>query len=232
MILSHARKMVSSGSAAVAVSCFGFLLLSGATVPDTAPNVTITAAGTFASPAGSGADSLKLSGEPFTISIVAKVASAPVKHGRNWAVFSPLKMTGTVHSGLIGSTPVNIASTAASILQIVGPSYDIFETAFPVKVVGISLTIKATVTVPSGTIPKQLIHPFASVALTPSNATVIYSDSADSTTLAIQTGTLVSTLPNGSTGGPAAGVRWHANRLRNAPEVHVRMRNDDALYAG
>src|SRR5579871_792497 len=143
-------------------------VVAGLTVPGicgaAAPNVTYTAAGTFVNPAVSGNDTLKLAGEPFTIVIVANAAAVPIEHGPNWAVFSPLKMTGEVHSGLLGSTPVNIASGAASIQLAYGPSYDIFTTAFPVKVVGISLTIHATIDLPAGTLANQLIHPFAAVA--------------------------------------------------------------------
>src|SRR5271166_7114554 len=74
--------------------------VAGAAVPDKAPNVYFIATGTFTSPQVSGNDTLKLAGEPFAISIVANAGSAPIKHGRNWANYSPLKMTGEVHSGL------------------------------------------------------------------------------------------------------------------------------------
>jgi hypothetical protein len=46
-------------------------------MPNTAPNVTYTASGTFSTPATSGLDTLQLAGEPFTISIVANAASPP-----------------------------------------------------------------------------------------------------------------------------------------------------------
>lgn len=171
--------------------------MRAATSPDTGPNVTYTATGTFTNPQVSGDDTLRLAGEPFTINIVAPAGSAPVKHGPNWAVLSPFKMTGTVHSGLLGTSPVNIASTAASIFEVVGPDYDPFETGFPVKVVGISLTIQAQFTLPAGTLAKPLIHPFSAVALDPTNTTVVYSNGSDSTTLTIDSGSLVATLPSG-----------------------------------
>jgi hypothetical protein len=192
-------KAVWPATLLVAIACFAALELSGATVPDTAPNVTFTAAGTFATPQTSGADSLKLAGEPFTISIVASAASVPVKHGRNWCIFNPLKMTGTVHSGLLSSTPVNIASAGASIFQLVGPDFDDFVTAFPVRVIGLDLKIYAKIVLPPGTLPKTLIHPFASVTLTPANATVTYTNGTDTTALAVQTGTIVGTIPSGQT---------------------------------
>ena len=143
-----------------------FLVLTPALIcaafAQTAPNVTYTASGTFVNPAVSGADTLKLAGEPFSVSIVANAASIPIQHGPNWALFSPLKMTGFVHSGLLGTTPINVASAGASIFQAVGPDYDPFETGFPLNVVGLSLTVNAQVTLPAGTLSKQLIHPFGS----------------------------------------------------------------------
>jgi hypothetical protein len=65
----------------------------------------------------------------------------------------------------------------------------------PIKVVGISLTIKAVVIMPIGTIGKPLLSPFKSVSLAPGNATLTYSDGTNSTVLAIQTGSLSATTP-------------------------------------
>ena len=75
--------------------------LLGATVPAaTAPTITYTASGTFASPAANGNDTLKLAGELFSVTIAVSAATKPVKTGRNWALYTKLKLTGTVHSGL------------------------------------------------------------------------------------------------------------------------------------
>lgn len=184
-----------------AISWFTVAGLNGAT-PDAAPNITYTAAGTFSNPQISGTDTLKLSGEPFVISIVASAGSAPVQHGSNWGIFSPFKMTGQVHSALVGTTPVNIASTAASILQGIGPTFDNFEAAFPVRVVGISLTIQAKIVMPAGTIAKPYLHPFSVITLSPSNAAVTYSDGSNTTVLAINNGSLTATIPAGQDAHP------------------------------
>jgi hypothetical protein len=168
-----------------------------------APNITFTASGTFASLV-SGNDELRLAGEPFSISVVASSAAAPIQHGSNWAVLSPFKMTGTVHSGLVSTTPVNISSAGASIQQAIGPTYDIFIAAFPIKVVGISLTIKANIIMPAGTLSTLLIHPFPAVALGPGNATVTYSDSSGTTTLAVSKGSLTATSPTSATASTKA----------------------------
>ncbi|HTQ53808.1 MAG TPA: hypothetical protein VMI94_05060 [Bryobacteraceae bacterium] len=190
--------MATLRAAVAALSCLGFAGVGTSPAPAAAPNVTFTAAGTFASTPTSGSDSLKLANEPFTISVVANAAAVPISHGPNWAVFSPLKMTGVVHSGLLGPTPVSIASYAAGIEQLVGPQFDEFVLAVPVRIVGINLTIHATVFMPPGTIPNQLIHIFGPVPMNPSTATVTYSDGYNTTSLAIQTGTLSATVTGSS----------------------------------
>jgi hypothetical protein len=192
---NNVRTKVSLLAALAAISWLPIPGLCGAT-PETAPNVIYAASGTFASPPISGEDTLRLAGEPFSIEIVANAGSVPIQHGRNWAVLSPFKMTGIVHSGLLGATPVSISSDDASIYETIGPDYDPFETGFPVDVVGIQLTIHAQVTLPANTLVKPLIHPFAPVSLTPANATVTYADGTNVTVLAIQVGTLGATIPS------------------------------------
>jgi len=186
---------------AIAIALVGCCAVPG--IAATAPIITYTATGTFASPATSGSDTLKLAGEPFAVTISVSADTAPFKHGPNWAAFDRLKLTGTVHSGLLGSTPVNIGSGEASIIQAFDPGqYDLFIMEAPIKVVGISLTIKAVIVMPFGTFSKPLLQPFASpLALAPGNATVTYSDSTNTTVLSIQGGTLTATIPND---GPAA----------------------------
>ena len=176
--------------------CVAFWASASATVTNTAPNITFTASGTFAATPVSGDDTLRLAGQPFNVSVVANAATAPSQSGPNWAVFSNQKMTGTVYSGLLGNTPVNIASNTASITQAIAPGeFDLITIQSPVVVVGIQLTIKAPIAVPPGTIPNQLLHPFAPVALAPGNANVSYTDGSATTVLAIQSGSISGTLP-------------------------------------
>lgn len=163
----------------------------------TAPNVTYNASGTFSPKPVSGDDTFKLAGEPFSITITANSASPPVANGPDWYMFGPFHMNGQVHSGLLGPTPVNISSTKASILQGITPAYDLFQSSFPVHVVGVDLTIDANIFLPPGTLTTLLIHPFVNVGLAPGNATVTYSNAGDATTLAVQTGTLSATAPAG-----------------------------------
>ncbi len=190
--------------AAAAVTCLAFAATCSVAAVAAAPNVNITATGTFALPPVGGNDELRLAGQPFTINAVVNAAAVPIKNGPNWALYSPLKMSGQVHSALVGQTPVTISSAAASIQQAVGPDYDLLLLGFPVRIVGIELKILARITLPAGTLPNQLVHLFGPVQLTAGAATVTYADSAGSTTLAIAKGTLSATIAKAAT----PGVRW------------------------
>lgn len=190
------RKTLSIAIAVAAISCFTISGNLAAATAATAPIITYAASGTFGGVPLSGADTLKLAGEPFSVVIKVSAATKPFKTSPGFAAYNKLKLTGTVHSGLIGSTPVNIASAEATITQgINGSVDDIFTMEAPVKVVGISLTIKATIILPAGTLAKATLHPFSTITLTPANATVEYSDSSATTDLAIQTGSLSATIP-------------------------------------
>jgi len=188
---------------ALMVAAIGFVTIpdqmAAATTTSAGAMITYTASGTFAATALNGADTLKLAGEPFAVTISVSSSTKPTKSGSNWDLYTKLKLTGQVHSGLLGSTPVTIASGGASIEQFINPGQnDLFTMAAPIKVVGLSLTIKANITMPVNTITKPLLHPFNAVTLAPGNATVVYSDGTTSTTLAIQTGTLTATIPSAS----------------------------------
>lgn len=190
-----ARRVLSVTAAAALICCLVAPWQLGAASPNMGADVTYVASGTFAVTPVSGADTLKLAGQPFTISVVGNSSLKPVQHGQNFAIFKPLQMTGTVYSGLIPNQPIAVSSTTAAINQVVSPTEDIFESGFPVVVVGVSLNVRARLVLPGGTLTTPLLRPFASIALTPANATVTYSNSTASTVLAVQTGTLVATLP-------------------------------------
>jgi len=174
--------------AAIGTACFA---ASGSTLKSTtASTVSYTATGTFAAPPESGNDTLRLAGEQFTVNITVSTSAKPYKSGSNYVVYNAQKLTGTVSSGLI-PTPINIGSGEATIEIAINPGkYDQFVMEAPIKVVGISLTLKAVVTMPLGTISKLGVLPFtAPVAFTTNNATLTYSDGT-STVLGIQSGTL------------------------------------------
>jgi hypothetical protein len=210
------RKMLPVAIAAAVVGCFA---VPGNLSAATGEIVTFTASGTFSTPATSGSDTLKLAGEPFSVTISASTATPPYKHGPNWAAFHQLKLTGTVHSGLLGTSPISIASGEASIIQAFAPTqYDLFTMEAPVQVVGIALTIKAVIVLPYGTfVQNPLLQPFSAIALAPGNATMTYSDSSADTVLGIATGSLSGTVP---TSPAVSQVFLHSNGM-TAVTTHV-----------
>jgi hypothetical protein len=170
----------------------------------TAPNVTYTASGVFASPPASGTDTFRLAGEPFSISVVANAATVPTKHGGQWAQYNDLSMTGTVQSGLV-PTPIAIGNSTTDILLATGnPNVDFFELGTAIQVVGLKVVVTAAISMPKGTIANALIHPFtAPVTLTPANARMTYTDGTDTTTLGIN-GTLSTSLTAALATSPSA----------------------------
>jgi hypothetical protein len=179
--------------------------------PATAPNVTYTASGIFASPQVSGADVFQLAGQPFSISVVASAASVPTKNGLSWAEYTKLTMTGEVRSGLLPMQPYPISSKDTSMELATGnPDYDALAIFAPVTVIGAEVNVLAAIQMPPDTIHNALIHPFTvPVTLSPANATVSYSDGYASTTLAIQSGTVNATIPAATQ--LKASAQLHAN---------------------
>jgi uncharacterized protein (TIGR03437 family) len=228
MFFLHVRKTQALSIAAAALVCLAAAEKKlAAANPDTAPNVTYTATGTFSITPVSGADLFKLAGEPFSIKIVVNAALAPTSHGPSWAKYTKLRMTGTVGSGL-EPTPVTISSGQTSIELATGnPSYDLFEMFAPVNVVGVQINVTAAIQMPFGTISKPQIHPFAAVTLGTQD-TVVYTDPATgaSTTLSIASGTLQGTIPGGGTVAPlqlhtegAQVITSHANGTQSVRSV-------------
>jgi uncharacterized protein (TIGR03437 family) len=196
--------------AVAATSCFVAAEDLAAASPATAPSVTYIAYGMFANPPISGSDVFELAGQPFSINVVASEAAVPAQNGKQWAQYDDLKLTGTVYSGLEPS-PVAITSGAAAVTLATGnPSLDFFLLAAPVRVIGITLTISAEISMPLGTMASAHVHPFtAPVTLTPTTANVTYSDGTASTTLGIN-GTLTTSVSDSQASVAHAGVGLEA----------------------
>lgn len=202
------RRMHVVTLAAAAITCLTASEKLVAADPNTAPNVTYTATGSFASTPISGGDVFKLAGQKFTISVVANAATVPTSNGAQWSRFTSLPMTGTIGTGLT-PTPFPIQSKFTSLELATGnPSYQLFVMFAPVTVVDTPIYVIATLHMPTGTIAKALIHPFPAITLGPCTLpsppgpcvdTVIYSDpnTGASTTLGIASGTLDGTIPSG-----------------------------------
>ena len=189
----YLKKTLSGTIVAAALFLLPMPQKLAAAEPETGYPVTFTASGTFTATPLSGADTLKLSGQPFTITLVGNSAAVPGKHGQNWAAFPSLTMNGTVYSALLPNEPIAVGPATATLQQFIGAKEDILKSSFPVVVVGIALNIDAYLTVPGGTLTTALIHPFPSTAIN-SDATVTYSDTSAATVLGIQSGTLVATV--------------------------------------
>ena len=182
-----------------------------------APTITYNANGVFSTPAVSGNDTFKLAGEPFNINIMASASTPPTKNGAQWAEYSNLAMSGTVHTGL-EPTPFNFSGNKANLELAVGnPAYDVFFLGTPIKVISLTISLLAEIKMPPGTITKPLIHPFtAPVALSPSNTMVVYTDNGANTTLTIASGTANATCPSGVTCNPTTGAVWGPQVIRAA----------------
>jgi hypothetical protein len=190
MHLLNVRKvLLPTIAAAVAAGLAANQPLAAAN-PDAGEKVTYTATGIFAAPAINGADTLKMAGEPFTISVVGQSSMKPKLSGPNWDIFKPLTMTGTVNSGLLPGQPIAISSTSVELQETAGADEDILLATFPVEVIGIDLTITARIIIPGGTLNRPLIHPFPTVDMQ-TTSTVTYADSTASTELGVASGTSI-----------------------------------------
>lgn len=195
--LSKVRRALCVVIAAATISGLVATRSLTAASPEASANVTFTASGAFAASPISGNDTLQLAGQPFKIKIVANSSLKPTTHGANWATFLPLNMVGTVYSALVPNQPVAVSSQKAVIAQIVGSTEDIFQFGSPIQVIGIDLQATANITLPGGTLTTALLRPFSAVSLNPSNATITYANGTASTVLAVQSGTLIATIPSG-----------------------------------
>jgi hypothetical protein len=170
----------------IAIGAAALPYLAAANRPATAADVTYTASGTFDSTPISGADLFRLAGQPFSISVVASESAVAKSHGAQWALYSGLTTTGEVDSRLL-PTPILLSNNHTNIVLAAGnPNQDLFLLGFPLKILGITITVTANIVMPKGTISNDHILPFSSVVpLTPAIATVTYSYGNKATTLGI-----------------------------------------------
>jgi len=193
MVSLQLRTLLSSATAAM-IACLATSVMT-ATTPSYP--VIYSANGTFGVTPLSGADTLRLAGEPFSISISAKTGTAPSQHGSNWAIYGGLGMEGTVYSGLTGAEPIPIQSDHAELQLTVGPD-DIINATFVVPVIGVALKIYAHLYVPGGTFATPSIAPFATTAVNLNGSTVTYADTTAATILSIESATVGAAFPTTS----------------------------------
>jgi hypothetical protein len=151
-----------------------------------ARNVVYSVTGTFATPPVSGADPLKLAGQPFQLMLVANEAARPVKHGQHYGQYENLAVRGS-----LGSAPIKFANDSGTLVLLVHAAYDGFELQAKAAKKGTKLPVTANVHLPKGTLTGLRVQPLANaVTLNAANAIVTYGAGKQATALAVSAGTL------------------------------------------
>ena len=154
--------------------------------------------GQFAQNVVSGADKLKLAGGPFNITLYACASTPPTKTGSGYAIYFPVRLTGTVKSSLLPN-PYTIAPTATTLTLAIPPIGDFIMLEGPVKVAGSTINIRGSISLPAGTLPSTSVDVFPSVAVVTAQSAFSYAQGTDSTVLGVR-GTAAATVYT----GPAA----------------------------
>lgn len=147
--------------------------------------IAYQASGVFGAKVISGADKLKLAGEPFSMTLYVCQTRLPAQIGSNYAVYAAVEMTATVKSTL-STTPFNIKPTATTFILVhpaTGP--DSIQVRATVAILGGSVTIKAVVALPPGTLSSTNITTLPAVTIFTGKSGFIYSQGSVSTTLAV-----------------------------------------------
>jgi uncharacterized protein (TIGR03437 family) len=141
--------------------------------------------GRFGSTPVSGADKLKLAGGPFSVTLYGCESEAPSKTGSDYAEYTGLILNGEVKSYLL-EAPTHIRADNTSLLLVQPPTgLDSIQLGGAVKIEGGTINIVGNVAIPSGTLTSTSIAPFPSVSVVTAKSYFIYSQGADSTTLAV-----------------------------------------------
>lgn len=215
MVLFHMSKMRSIVMVSVAalsgiVACNPVF----AATASTSPVVSYIASGTFGNVI-SGSDGLRLSGEPFSITVYVSESKVPTKSGSSggntYAAYAPLDMTGTVQSALL-PMPTNLNAYASVILVQTPSGRDQFQLYAPVKIEG-TINIHGIILLPPSTLSSVNVAPFSTAPAIPQGSILTYSNTAGSTTLEIAAGSIIkgTIYAGASTGAPAV---LHANGVK------------------
>src|ERR1017187_8474974 len=199
-------KMRSIAIAAAVIS--GFAASENLVASCSSSVIAYAASGTFGSTPVSGTDKFRLAGLPFSITLYACESKTPTKTGSDYAIYSPILLTGTVQSGLL-TTPYNIPpKTYTSIILVLQPPTlpDSIQLYGSVNVQGTTIKIHGNIALPAGTFTSTTIAPFSSVSIIPSKSFLTYSDSTASTTLVVI--------------GTAAGTVYTPPAVKASPLLH------------
>jgi hypothetical protein len=167
--------MRSMAIAAAVVSSFAGVQNLKATCATTI--IAYQASGEFGPNPISGDDTLKLAGEPFSITLYACEGLVPTKTGPNYAEYYPIELVGQVKSSLL-VTPYQINAKTAFILQEPATGLDSAQLQGTVTVEGRAIYIKGDLALPAGTLTSTAIAPFASVTIVTAKSEFIYSETS------------------------------------------------------
>jgi len=169
-------KMRSVAIAAAMIS--GFAASENLVASCTTQTVTYEASGWFGSNVIKGQDIFRLAGQPFTIYLSACEGQTPSQTGPDDAIYSGIKLTGTVKSGLI-FTPYTIRPSAMTFVLVQPPTGpDLVQMQGNLTVFGTLIYIHGSIALPAGTLTSTSIAPFPSVSIVTANSFLSYSYSS------------------------------------------------------
>ena len=145
--------------------------------------ISYQASGTFGATVISGADKLKLAGEPFSITLYVCQSKAPSQTFPDHTIYAGIELTGTVKSALV-LAPYNIRATPVT-LVLVQPitGTDSIQVLGTLQVFGAPIAIKGVIALPAGTLTSLNIAPFSSVPIVTAKSGFVYTQGGLSTTL-------------------------------------------------
>jgi hypothetical protein len=132
------------------------------------------AVGQFGANVIAGNDLYHLAGEPYSIALYACETLTPTKTGSDYAVYYPIKMTGSVSTTLF-PTPFPIKAGAALILIQPVSGLDSIEIEGTVTIEGTEIPIRGDIALPAGTLTSTNISPFSKVMIGTAKSAFTYS---------------------------------------------------------
>ena len=147
--------------------------------------IAYQASGQFGPNVISGADTLKLAGEPFSITLYACESLKPTKSGPTYAAYYPIELTGQVKSSLLVQ-PYPIKPTPV-VFTLTVPTTGLASVALqgPITISGGTINIKGSLALPAGTLTSLNIAPFAKVSIVTAKSEFTYSQGSNTTALSV-----------------------------------------------
>jgi|ERR1035441_8138773 hypothetical protein len=140
-------------------------------------NIAYQASGQFGSNVLSGADTLKLAGEPFSITLYTCSTLVPTKTGPTYSEYYPILLKGQVKSSLLVQ-PYQISAQTAFFLILPPAGLDSVQMQGSVTVSGRAIYIKGALALPTGTLTSTSIAAFPSVSIVTAKSQFIYKETS------------------------------------------------------